>query len=278
MFGGDPFDPFGQMRRQMAEMDQMHSMMNQMLGGMMGGHPMLGSGQQQSQRRQQQRPNDALDLFGGFGGFGMGGGLMRMMEQSMNDPNAMVISQSTCITMGPDGQQRVVQNSNRRVGDIRETRRTVRNGNEEHVAIGHHIGDRAHVIEKKRDKDGRVRQNQKFVGIDEDEAHNFNEEFKTRANRNLSFDPFGRPTKSNQRAIDNGRRSSSNRTYEVEQPGSSSQPIIEVPDDDDEDYVQETRPRDRGNNGPMIRELSEEEADMESSKRRRGMFGNFFKN
>lgn len=147
-------------------MDQMHSMMNQMMGGMMGGHPMLGHGQPQQPPRHP-RQQDAMDVFGSFGGFGMGSSLMRMMDHSMNDPNAMVISQSTCITMGPDGKQRVVQNSNRRVGDIRETRRTVRDGDEEHVAIGHHIGDRAHVIEKKRDRDGRVRQNQKFMGIDE---------------------------------------------------------------------------------------------------------------
>lgn len=43
----------------------------------------------------------------------------------------------------------------------------VRDGDKERVAVGHHLGDRAHYIEKKRDKDGRFRQNHKFVNMDQ---------------------------------------------------------------------------------------------------------------
>ena len=75
----------------------------------------------------------------------------------------------------------------------------MQDGDEEHMSIGHHIGkcshfysdfqvssslhflvpgliylvyfvilgDRTHVIEKKRDKDGNVRKQQKFVNLDE---------------------------------------------------------------------------------------------------------------
>lgn len=38
---------------------------------------------------------------------------------------------------------------------------------EAEMEVGHHVGNRAHVIEKKRDKDGRVRQQQRFVNLDE---------------------------------------------------------------------------------------------------------------
>ncbi|CAD5212273.1 unnamed protein product [Bursaphelenchus okinawaensis] len=268
--------PQRHMQRQMAEMDRMMSdpfgMMNQMMGGMgMMRHPMLQNGNQQRGRHQQ---NDAMDIFGGFGG-----GLLRMGGNMMNDPNSMVFCQSTCITMGPDGQQRVVQNSTRKAGDVRETRREVRDGEEARIAVGHHIGDRSHVIEKKRDRDGRVRQNQKFVNLDEDEAETFNQEFKNRATRNLAFDPFARQG-SDRRAIEDGSSGHRNdrRRREVTRGDgpSSSAPIIEIPDDDEDTGDRRSHSR-RQQDGPIIRELSDEEAEMESSKRRRGMFGNIFK-
>ncbi|CAD5216668.1 unnamed protein product [Bursaphelenchus xylophilus] len=283
MFGGDPFDPFRHMQHQMAEMDRMMSdpfgMMDRMMGSMLGhGHPMLQNGSR-SQQRQRSQPTNALDVFGGFGGFGIGGGLMRMMDHAMDDPNSMVFSQSTCITMGPDGKQRVVQNSTRKAGDVKETRRAVREGEEEHVSIGHHIGDRAHVIEKKRDRDGKIRQNQKFVNLGEEEADTFNQEFKTRATRNLAFDPFSR-NQDDRRAIEDGRGSRQNRhrreVGHAEGSSASTAPIIEIPDDDEEEQERRHYSR-RNQDGPIIRELSEEEAEMESSKRRRGMFGNVFR-
>lgn len=45
--------------------------------------------------------------------------------------------------------------------------RSVKNGEEQHLSVGHHVGERAHVIEKKRDKDGKIRQQQRFVNLDE---------------------------------------------------------------------------------------------------------------
>jgi len=45
--------------------------------------------------------------------------------------------------------------------------RVVKDGDEEHVTVGHTIGDRSHLIEKKRDKTGRTHQKQKFVNLAE---------------------------------------------------------------------------------------------------------------
>ena len=303
MFGGDPFDPFNHMRRQMAAMDRMmtdpfggmmgmNNMMDQMLGSTFGRQPMLGFDprQQQAPPRNAGHHRDpmAMDLFDGFGGFGFGGGLMRVMDHASNDPNSMVFSQSTMITMNPDGTQRVISNSTRKAGDVKETRHAVRDGEREKVSIGHHIGDKTHVIEKKRDKDGRLRQQHRFVNMDQDEADQFNHEFKTRANRNMSG-LFGGRYEPDRHAIEgsrnHGSRSSNVRPTEPRQSGSSA-PIITIPDDDDE--VPETNERtsrpSRHNpylrpsgSGPIIREVSEEEAHAdERNKRRKGTFNKLF--
>ncbi|VDM62150.1 unnamed protein product, partial [Angiostrongylus costaricensis] len=114
--------------------------------------PLLGS-----PSRQLARP---FDPFRGFGG------LFSAMV-TMSDPRSHVYSQSTMVSFGSDGQPRVVENSLRKSGDVKETRRRVRDGAREELAIGHTIGDRTHIIEKKRDKDGKVRRQQRFVNLDE---------------------------------------------------------------------------------------------------------------
>lgn len=286
--GGDPFgNPFDHMRRQMQEMD---NMMNGIMGNSFGmfnppRRQQITNGHQNQQNMSQ---NNMLNPFSGFGfGGGIFGGMMQQMEHmqnhALNDPHSTVISQSTMISYDGNGQPKVVQNSTRKVGDVKETRRSVQNGNGAHMSVGHSIGERSHVIEKKRDKDGRIRQQQKFVGIDEDEAEAFNNEFKSRASRNMS-NPFG-SNRHDRRAIDNGRVKEGRKTE-------SNAPIITVPDDEDDDDM--PVPRRNGSrrqrryvendddyvysnskNGPTIREITDED-DEDGSKRRKGLFGKFF--
>lgn len=45
--------------------------------------------------------------------------------------------------------------------------RTGEDGVGDKLTIGHTIGDRTHVIEKKRDRDGRIRERQSFVNLGE---------------------------------------------------------------------------------------------------------------
>lgn len=104
-------EPFGMI-------NQMNSMMNHMLGSAFGRQPMLGFDPMMPHDPRHRDPM-AMDLFGGFG---FGGGLMRAMENAHNDPHSMVFSQSTTIMMNPDGTQRVVSNSTRKAGDVKETR------------------------------------------------------------------------------------------------------------------------------------------------------------
>lgn len=52
------------------------------------------------------------------------------------------------------------------------------------MAIGHHIGDRAHIIEREQNyRSGDQEERQDFINIEEDEAEDFNREWehKTRS-------------------------------------------------------------------------------------------------
>ncbi|RXG57457.1 Myeloid leukemia factor 2 [Armadillidium vulgare] len=72
-------------------------------------------------------------------------------------------------------------------GGVRETRRTEadsRTGMKK-MAIGHHIEDRSHVIEKEMAGDGAVEEKEEFVNLDETEAESFNNEFRRKTQQVL---------------------------------------------------------------------------------------------
>lgn len=105
-----------------------------------------------------------------------------------NNPGAAYCS-SSVITMssGPDGRPQIYQatsSTKTGPGGIRETRRTVQdsvNGVKK-MAIGHHIGDRAHIIEKEQDlRSGQLEEHQEFINLEEDDAEDFDREFITKA-------------------------------------------------------------------------------------------------
>lgn len=50
------------------------------------------------------------------------------------------------------------------------------------MAIGHHIGDRAHIIEREHNvHSGDQEERQDFINIEEDDADDFNREWETKA-------------------------------------------------------------------------------------------------
>jgi len=218
MFGrGGGFDPFQQMnsmmRRQMADMEDLHSMMMDpfgMMGGGFGHRQRLNPRQQMIENDARQNPHrngrgavvGQRDPFGMLddgmmmpfgGGFpnllggGLFGGMNNMMQQmeqqAINNPNCHVYTQSTVIGMAPgaDGRLNYYESTDsvRKAGDVKEVRKSVRDTSKgvEKMSIGHHIGDRAHIIEKRRDKKGNIVENQEFVGLKEDDAHKFDREF-----------------------------------------------------------------------------------------------------
>lgn len=293
MFGDDPFDPFGT-RRQMRQMEQM---MDSMMGdhfGMMDnffpgfGNPRMGMLEDSNRGRRRTNPNNQIASPFGFGG-GIFGNLMQQMQMMengaiANDPHSHVFTQSTMISYDGNGAPKVVQNSVTKTGDVKETRRTVRHGDREEISVGHAIGDRAHFIEKKRGPDGKVRKNQRYINLDEDEAEQFNNEFKSRAHRNMSG-LFGGESASSSRhqAIENGR--SSRRSANMEHSGSSRRstkqsepiPVIEIPDDDSDNELPANNViRSNGTHGPRITEVDESTDANNSSKRRKGLFGRYY--
>ncbi|CAI2328790.1 unnamed protein product [Caenorhabditis sp. 36 PRJEB53466] len=268
-----PMRNFGQMHSQM--MNEMNMMTGGMLRGMLGGPfgGMMGSpfggmmggpfgaaitdgtGQPPTRRRHELEMNPFAPFGGLFGGMGM-----PMMVPDPSQASNMFMSTSV-MTIGPDGRPRVEQQTVRRAGDVTETKRRVDKNGESSMTIGHSIGERSHFIDKKRDREGNVRKQQRFVNLDEANAEDFDREFSTRI-RNPSTGRHGRS--GNQREIDDGRR----RT-DVGSGGRA--PIVTLPEEEEPQQSRSSHSNRIG--GPLIREISEEEAEQQSiPKRRRGLF------
>ncbi|XP_020647467.3 myeloid leukemia factor 1 isoform X10 [Pogona vitticeps] len=123
--------------------------------------------------------------------------LQRNFDKMALDPNAHAFSSSSVMTYTKRGDEppKVFQASAQtRVapGGIKETRKALKDSESglEKMAVGHHIQDRAHVIEKsKNNRTGNEELNQEFVNLDEAEAHAFDEEWQKEV---LKFKPSGR--------------------------------------------------------------------------------------
>ncbi|XP_011168045.1 myeloid leukemia factor isoform X2 [Solenopsis invicta] len=93
------------------------------------------------------------------------------------------------MSSGPDGRPQVYQetmSTRTAPGGIKETKQTVsdsRTGTRK-MAIGHHIGERAHILERERNlHNGDEEERQEFINLDEEEAESFNREWETRTRR-----------------------------------------------------------------------------------------------
>ncbi|XP_043558054.1 myeloid leukemia factor 1 [Chiloscyllium plagiosum] len=71
-------------------------------------------------------------------------------------------------------------------GGIKETRRAVKDSESgiEKMSIGHHIQDRAHVIQKSRNqKTGHEEIDQQFINLNENDAANFDQEWQNKVSK-----------------------------------------------------------------------------------------------
>ncbi|KAK2844753.1 hypothetical protein Q5P01_011412 [Channa striata] len=184
----DPYmmDPFAAHRHQMRSMF-----------GPFGIDPFALAPQMQPQRapRRQAGPLTPFGMMGMGGGFmdmfGMMGDMMENMERMSGSPNCQMFSSSTVISYSSSdtGAPKVYQQmSETRTGPggIRETRQSIRDSESglESLAIGHHIGDRAHIMERSRNRrTGDREERQDFINLDESEAGAFDEEWRREAGR-----------------------------------------------------------------------------------------------
>lgn len=184
-FEEDPF--FGS---HMRSMHQMNDMMNSMFSnpfGMLGmGPPAIASSLGTAHMNDRSR-TDLMPF-----GFPSMSRMFGNIDQ-MGNPDCHSFSSSTVMTMtsGPDGRPQVYQaSSSTRTapGGVKETKKTVcdsRSGMKK-MAIGHHIGERAHVLEREQNvHSGEREERQEFINLDEEEAEDFNREFEQRTRQSV---------------------------------------------------------------------------------------------
>lgn len=181
-----PMDPFAAHRQQMRS-----------LFGPFGMDPFPLAPQMQPHRapRRQAGPLAPFGMMGMGGGFmdmfGMMGEMMENMERMSGSPNCQTFSSSTVISYssGDIGAPKVYQQTSATrtgPGGIRETRQSMRDSESglERLAIGHHIGDRAHIMERSRNRrTGDREERQDYINLDESEAAAFDEEWRREAGR-----------------------------------------------------------------------------------------------
>ncbi|XP_065343632.1 myeloid leukemia factor isoform X2 [Cloeon dipterum] len=143
------------------------------------------------------------NVMGGMGmGMGMPMGLLapgmmplmprpRGLDPFMAPPppaaNGLSFSSSsvTSMTMGPDGRPQVYRatsTTKAAPGGVRETTRTVQDSKSgvKKMAVGHHLGPRAHIVEKSQDtRTGQFEENVQLVNLSDDETEEFNHEWET---------------------------------------------------------------------------------------------------
>lgn len=90
------------------------------------------------------------------------------------DGRPQVYQETSSVRNGPDG--------------IKETRRTVQDSTtgKKKMAIGHHIGEKGHIIEKEQNMHtGEREEREDFINLDESETEEFEQNFQQKA-RQLS--------------------------------------------------------------------------------------------
>ncbi|XP_064460551.1 myeloid leukemia factor 1-like isoform X2 [Ornithodoros turicata] len=186
----DPF--FGGPMETMRQMEAMMDNMMSPFAPMIGGFPAIGGPMRHAQH--------AMAPFGGFGRslFPNVDDMFANFGRIAQDPNCHSYTSSSVMTMTTDehGRPQVYQASNSTrmaPGGVKETRRSLqdsRSGVQE-MAIGHHIGERAHIIGRKRNRrTGEEDENVEFINLDEDEAHTFNQEWQQRVRASSSHQPY----------------------------------------------------------------------------------------
>ena len=143
--------------------------------------------------------NAMMERHGGYAGHGgpMAGlfgfpampNMNRLLSADIGSPNGASYCSSSVISMssGPDGRPQIYQatsSTKSGPGGVRETRKTIQDSvaGVKKMAIGHHIGDRAHIIEKEQDlRSGQLEENQEFINLEEEEADQFDREFTSKA-------------------------------------------------------------------------------------------------
>ncbi|XP_066258885.1 myeloid leukemia factor isoform X2 [Euwallacea similis] len=178
----DPF--FGSAMRQMRSMDNMMSSIFQdsfSMGNMFRDFENTRASMHSLMSPFGMPPMRAMPNFGR-----LLGGSLDALNGPMGSCNYSSSSTVISMTSGPDGRPQVYKaTSSTKVapGGIKETQSTVTDSvtGTKKMAIGHHIGDRAHIIEKEQNMHtGDQEERQDFINLNEDDADEFNKEWESK--------------------------------------------------------------------------------------------------
>lgn len=114
----------------------------------------------------------------------------RLLSTDISNSGTSFCSSSIIsMSSGPDGRPQIYQatsSTKTGPGGICETRKTVQDScsGVKKMAIGHHIGERSHIIEKEQNlRSGQHEERQEFINLDEDEVESFDREFTNKAHK-----------------------------------------------------------------------------------------------
>merc|ERR1719334_832253 len=110
---------------------------------------------------------------------------MRMPNMDGQGNGAHSYSHSSVYTYSSDGQGppkvfQAASEERRAPGGVRETKKAVKDSQSglQKMAVGHHLGDRGHVIERSHNfRSGEREEKQDFIGLTETDGAAFNEEW-----------------------------------------------------------------------------------------------------
>lgn len=173
----------------MSDFDRMDRMMSQFTGGHFGSMmpPSLPSSSSTTMNHRSQQQD--MMPFGSMFGRSMFGNMDAMMSQFANSPNTQCFSSSKVISYSNTGNgapkyYEATSESTQGPGGVRQTRKSERNSETglNKMAIGHHIYDRGHVVERSLNRRTNEREEKHdFMNMDEEEKDSFHKEWNERA-------------------------------------------------------------------------------------------------
>ncbi|KAI3379051.1 hypothetical protein SNEBB_000757 [Seison nebaliae] len=137
--------------------------------------------------RSNRKNNNGMDIMNFSSDFGNMGNMMaqfQSMDGNGNDPNGASFSSATVMSYTNDGQgpPQVYKATNQvsKMGDMKETRKAVKDSRRqlEKMAIGRHIKDQSHVIQRQRHGGGPIEEEQNLENLDDTELPSFNQRWE----------------------------------------------------------------------------------------------------
>lgn len=190
IFRNDPF--FNHDPDVMSEFDRMDNMMSNFrsqFGMPPSMFPAIGGPRGNEGGMQRFGQGREMMPFGGSMFGDMFGNMDAMFQQMQNNPNAHSFSSSKVISYSNDGSgepkyYEATSETSQGPGGVRQTRQSERNSvtGLDRMAVGHHIYDRGHVVERSRNRRTNEREEKNdYLNLDEEEKDAFHQEWQQKA-------------------------------------------------------------------------------------------------